>query len=111
MNKKPKYLVRPSDYCIFEIDQSNGCYRVYEEDILNRPNAYKHFTFENLTENYDFFPITGKNLGYYEEKNDFEIKFMSWRCRPDGHGGSKGGTKDEYLNYLDRVKRFNDETK
>jgi len=23
---------------------------------------------------------------------------MRWSCRPDGHGGSKGGTREEYDN-------------
>lgn len=54
--KNPKYLVRPNDFSIFELDPLNNCYRSHVE-IKNKPNAYSHFTFDNLTTNYNFFTI------------------------------------------------------
>lgn len=104
-----KYLVRPHDFAIFEVDPSNGCYRSYERiPKEHRHTAFSHFTFENLIKNYDFFEIEEVELEHYLEKHDFHYGFLGWQCRPDGHGGSKGGTMKEYLEYLDRVKRYQD---
>lgn len=98
----PKYLVRPHDFSIFDLDESNGCYRGWSRTPTtygdgSRPNAMNHFTFENLTENYGFFPIDESEIETYEEKSDDYYKFLSWQNRSDGHGGIKGGTYDEYL--------------
>ena len=96
-----KYLVRPNDYHIFEIDESNGCYRSYTKNITRsdgtRPDAQKHFTYENLTKNYNFFPITEDEISIFEEKNKQYNMFISWQNRSDGHGGIKGGTFEEFL--------------
>jgi len=102
MIKKIKYLVRPKDFHIFELDETNGCYRSWRSGEITdsdeiRPKAYPHFTFENLTKNYNFFPIDECELKTYEKKNKEYHEFISWQCRPDGHGGSKGGTYEEYL--------------
>lgn len=95
-----KYLVRPNDYHIFEIDESNGCYRSYTTKNVTRsdgtrPDAQKHFTYENLTKNYNFFPITEEEIQIYEEKNDQYYEFISWQDRSGG--GIKGGTFEEFL--------------
>lgn len=102
---KSKYLVRPSDYHVWELDESNGCYRSYSTRGITyldgtRPNAQLHFTFENLTKNYDFFPIDESDLQIWEDKNDFHNKYILWKSRSDGHGGSKGGTFEEFLETL-----------
>lgn len=102
MNNKPKYLVRPRDYHVFELDESNGCYRSWNTRKVTysdgtRPNAMLHFTFENLTENYDFFPIEESELDDYQKKNELYMRYISWINRPDGHGGTKGGTMEEYI--------------
>ncbi len=104
-NYSKKYLVRPEDFHIFELDKSNGCYRSYSARSVtysdgNRPNAQSHFTYENLTRNYGFFPIEKSKIKEYEEKNDLYFKYMSWTTRSDGHGGSKGGTFEEFLRTL-----------
>lgn len=96
---KPKYLVRPQDFSIFELDESNGCYRILLKNAIRIPNAMGHFTFENLTVNYGFFPIDESELDFYEHKSDDHYKFLSWQSRSDGHGGCKGGTYEEYLRY------------
>lgn len=70
--KIPKYLRRPCDNHIFEIDKTNYCYRSYTtrhvvDRFGNRPEAYQHFTFENLTRNYGFVSITKKQVKGYEK--------------------------------------------
>lgn len=99
---KPKYLVRPNDYAIFDLDESNGCYRSWSRKPITysdgtRPNAMKHFTYENLTLNYNFFPIEETELSYYEDKHNEHMEFILWESRSDGHGGIKGGSYEEYL--------------
>ena len=99
---KPKYLVRLNDFSIFDLDESNGCYRGWSKKPITysdgtRPNAMTHFTFENLTENYGFFAIEESEIETYEQKCDEHYKFLSWQSRSDGHGCSKGGAYEEYL--------------
>ena len=55
-----------------------------------------HFTFNNLTKNYDFFSIDENEISFYEDKNKEYHCFLSWQTRSDGHGGTKGGTFEEY---------------
>jgi hypothetical protein len=99
---KIKYLVRPHDFHMFELDESNGCYRSWcNKDVTytdgTRPRAQKHFTLKNLTENYGFYPINESEIQEYEKKSKDYNKFRLWQDRSDGHGGIKGGTYDEYL--------------
>ena len=99
---KPKYLVRPDDFSIFDLDESNGCYRRWLKMPITysdgtRPPAMTHFTFENLTGNYGFFPIDESEIQTYQQKNDEWYNFIEWQDRSDGHGGCKGGTYEEYL--------------
>lgn len=112
MNNKPKYLVRPHDSHIFELDETNGCYRSWNTRKITyadgtRPNAMSHFTFDNLTINYDFFPIEENEIEEYQKKNKLYNKWLSWSNRSDGHGGVKGGTMEEYLEYIEKLKLFN----
>lgn len=111
MKNLPKYLVRPNDYAVWERFKDTDLYRTFEspgEEIKNRQDPYDHFTHEILTRRYGFFPIEEHELDKYLEKWKFEIKFTSWQHRNDGHGGIKGGTREEYLDYLQRVKEFNE---
>lgn len=87
----PKYLVRPDDFAIFKLNDEG----LYNQD--ERWAAQSHFTFQNLTENYDFFPATEEELPEWEKKHRLYMDWLLWHCRPDGHGGRKGGTMEEYL--------------
>jgi hypothetical protein len=78
---KPKYLVRPSDFSIFDLDETNGCYRGWSSKPLTdrngkRPKAMKHFTFENLTTKYKFFPIDESQIEFYEKRCDEHYKLL-----------------------------------
>ena len=102
VNPLPRYLVRPHDVHIFELDKSNNCYRSYSTRQVTyadgtRAAALSHMTYDNLTENYDFFPITEKILPDYEKKHQLYMDYSMWRSRSDGHGGVKGGTYEEFL--------------
>jgi hypothetical protein len=99
-----KFLVRKNDFHIFEVDETNGCYRSWSTKNVtdskgNRPQAMSHFTFENLTENYDFFPIQEEELEFYNNKHNIYLNYFKWTNISDGHGGIKGGTFEEYVNY------------
>ena len=99
--KKTKFLVRPSDFMRFEIDESNGCYRYYEKKPnKNRQTAYTHFSYDILVNNYNFIPVEENNikaLESYDKQHELHYKFVVWQTRSDGHGGNKGGTMEEYL--------------
>lgn len=89
MGKNSKYLVRPSDNSIFELDESNGCYRGHggpTDSDGNRPPAYSHFTYENLTENYSYFPIKETEIAKYEELNKKYYRELSDHIKFDHHG-------------------------
>lgn len=98
---KSKYLVRPDDFAIFEVDESNGCYRAMSnEPISNRPNAYNHFTYDNLTLGYGFFPIDEFEVVIYKQKSEEYHNYLTYKTRSDGHGGIMGDTTfDEYIEY------------
>ena len=103
-NMEPtKFLVRPRDYHIFDLDESNDCYRSYSTRSVTyadgtRANASLHMTFDNLVNNYEFMPILPTELSFYEMKHDEYMEYVKWATRSDGHGGSKGGTFEEFLN-------------
>ena len=99
------FLVRPHDFHIFDIDEKTGWYRSYSTRTVtdsegNRPRAREHMNFMNLTENYDFIPATEDELPKYEKQHRLYMDYMMWHTRSDGHGGSKGGTMEEYLETL-----------
>ena len=98
MKKQSKYLVRPHDSHVFEVDPTNGCYHSWStRNSANRPRAYDHFTYENLTQNHNFFEIEESEIERYDKKNDIYHDWIGWTTRSDGHGGSKGGTFEEYV--------------
>lgn len=106
--KNSKYLVRLRDSHIFEIDDYNNCYRSYTCKEVKmygtneQSHAQSHFTYENLTSNYNFIPIDESEIEYYANKNDEYHNFINWQHRSDGHGDIKGGTYEEYLDYKKR---------
>lgn len=86
-----KYLVRPKDYAIFEVDYTNGCYRCFSDKYKrNRFHAYAHFTYKNLTEGYGFLPISKEDIPKYEKLAHTYWGIMIKYTEPDGHGGNKG---------------------
>ena len=108
-DKKPKYLVRTRDYHIWELDPSNGFYRSYSCVVKypdgTIPNARPNMNYEDLTKIYGFIPIKKDQLEIYEKKHQEYLDFTSWQCRSDGHGGSKGGTFGEWIEYKELNKR------
>lgn len=100
MKKLPKFLVRPRDYHIWELDESNNCYRSWScRDVTysdgTRPNAQKTFTLELLLE-CDFFPIEESEVDFYDKKHSEYLTYSSWLCRSDGHAYVNGFPTTEY---------------
>jgi len=103
----PRYLVRPSDHHVFEIDPSNCRYRSATlRDDPNRPFAYLHFTYDVLTDNYGFFPIREDQLDEYltmdEELNLAYNEHLS-------HGISYGCTIQEFAAMKRDPNKYRDE--
>ena len=108
MKEKPKYLVRPHDFHVWELHPKSGRYQPrFKTPLENRQDPYEHWDFDTLVGIHNFIPIEDDELDYYEKKNDYELGFFSWQARNDGHGGAKGGTREEYAAYLIRVEEFN----
>ena len=61
----PKYLVRPPDYCLFELDEKTQCYKGYGTPT----EPYFHFTYDNLVNNYGYHSIEEGEISLYEEKS------------------------------------------
>jgi hypothetical protein len=92
-NNLPKYLVRPSDYALYELYVDEDGHEYYIHAYKDGPRYYgnKHFTYELLTDlgSGSFFPITESKIDYYEDKNaEYWVEY-SRTHRNDGHGGIK----------------------
>ena len=62
----PEYLVRRSDFMIFKFNKKFNAY-----NTLDSPQEpYMHFTYRNLTQNYDYFPINKDEIYIYKAKKD-----------------------------------------
>jgi len=111
MDNKPKYLVRPTDSQIFDLDQSNGCYRLWNKPQITysdgtRASAMLHFTLENLTSGYGFFPIEESEIDKYLKKSEQYLNYINWYNRSDGHGSIKGGSYEKYLAYKAKTNKY-----
>ena len=94
--EKPDFLVRPSDFTVFS-KQTNGKYRIDISDIPEqRGSEYEY----EVLKSHNFFPCTQEELPDVKKKHDFHYAYLKWAYRSDGHGGSKGGTIEEYKEYL-----------
>jgi hypothetical protein len=84
-----KYLVRPSDYMVWELREDLGLYEIMDpptDRFGNKPIPYDHFTFENLTA-HGFFPITEDELGLYAKLRENHYQALSEQLRANnGHG-------------------------
>lgn len=101
MSMNPKYLIRPSDFELFELYRDDIRYqaRYISNYLENAPEPYPHFTYENLVNNYDFFPIDEDEIEKYSLLSNQKWEYEKWRCTNDGYGGLKfkKETFDEYL--------------
>ncbi len=78
---KARYLVRPDDSCIFEyVEEHGGVYRPMGSEFP----SYAHFTYENLVEVYDFFPIAVGQVSFWQKKSKEHYK--SLQEDSNGHG-------------------------
>lgn len=81
--KLPKYLVRPDDYMVFILDETNNCYKTTDCPF----QAHKYFTFDTLTKNFGFFPIEEDKVNVYEKLCNLYYGYIVYTRRNDGHGG------------------------
>lgn len=88
-----KYLLRPDDYAVFTQNE-DGTFS-HDESGQHMPYRYKEAALLTL----GFIPKDELNWPEIMEKRDFYTRYMNWYTRSDGHGGSKGGTLEEFLQY------------
>lgn len=97
MTNLPKYLYRPNDYTVFyRVETEEGFTYIHE---INHERGYTGhgYQYETLIA-CDFKPCTKADFKWLKEKNEEYYDWLSWSHRPDGHGGCKGGTIEEYRN-------------
>ncbi len=100
-NTNPKYLYRPSDYSIFQITD-DGTYT--HQDNINREWVGHKYSYETLI-GHNFVPCTEDDFDWLKEKRELYYEYVAWASRSDGHGGSKGGTFEEFLEIKNREKK------
>lgn len=104
MGNLAKYLVRPIDHQIF-VEGSDGRYRPWFKSNQGLSGGRGHAK-ATLVNNFGFFEDIEENAGLHIHINDTYAAFRSWKTRPDGHGGVKGGTWEEFMEYQDRVEKY-----
>lgn len=103
----PKYLVRPDDYVVFVSQTENpGLYAVKSSLEQWPDHLHNWYKYQRLIDG-GWFPCEESELDEMKKKHDAHMDFVVWQCRSDGHGGRKGGTMEEYLEYKERVEAYN----
>lgn len=97
----PKYLVRPDDHAIFEIQPDIMRYGLFGK-IKNKPKAYDHFTYENLVNHYGWYPINEDEIPKHQALNHRWNQIWSKYMESDGHDGVKGrdGLTPEEIDFI-----------
>lgn len=93
MGDLPRFMYRPNDFSIFQrVDEANF---VMQDNIERQwvGNKYPH----DVLVIHGFIPCSEEDFEGLKEKHDLHYEFLSWQSRSDGHGGSKGGTFEEFL--------------
>lgn len=101
----PKYLVCPNNYKIFTLNPENNEY--YSELIGANRNQLQSYSYDTLVNIHHFYPAKECELEMYKKKSDEYYEFVNWQSRHDGHGGSKGGTYEQFLRHKKDVKKYN----
>lgn len=101
----PKYLVCPNNYNIFTLNPENNEY--YSELIGANRNQLQSYSYDTLVNIHHFYPAKECELEMYKKKSDEYYEFVNWQSRNDGHGGSKGGTYEQFLRHKKDVKKYN----
>ena len=92
-----RYIYRPNDYAVFVEARDNQFTLKATVDkgwAITESNSY---TYEELVGNYGFIECTVDELPKLKKQEDLEFEFTTWQSRPDGHGGAKGGTREEFM--------------
>lgn len=96
-NKYPKYVYRKSDYRILRFIHEDYYFINYDGVRLNPfEKGYSPAEILNSTR---FKPCKRSDFKKLKKKHDIYTGYISWRDRPDGHGGFKDGTFEEYKRY------------
>jgi hypothetical protein len=95
--EKKAYMYRPSDYSVYT-KRSDGRFVPIDCSDMEGLRGFE----EDLLRSHGFVECEEDDLATLKEKKTEHYAFLSWYCRPDGHGGRKGGTIEEYREHLKR---------
>jgi len=94
MKELPLFFYRPDDFVIFEKIENDNY--VLQDNLLR---SHRHeYSYECLC-SHNFIPCTESEFPLLKENHDQWMEYMKWYTRSDGHGGSKGGSFDEFLKF------------
>lgn len=85
----PQYLVRPDDFVVFTLRNTDGEYSADKNSIIK----YRYKSLVDL----GFYAATEEDLPELKKKSHLYYQWLIWESRPDGHGETKGGTFEEFL--------------
>lgn len=90
----PDYFYRPNDFTVYH-KREDGTYS-HQIDIDRGWSGGGGYQYETMVAS-NFIPCTPEEFPELKRKSKLYYEYLSWSCRPDGHGGSKGGTFEEFL--------------
>lgn len=101
----PKYLARPSDGSIWSLNDDGETYSSKDfKDKFPDNITHKH-SLKSLI-NSGFYEVSENQFPELEKIGNEYYEFIIWQSRSDGHGGSKGGTKEEFIEHKKRVSEW-----
>lgn len=91
----PKYLARPTDGEVWSI---NSDWKTYSNKTSKEknPKHEHHKTHYQVLIDFGFYPVEEKDFIDLERIGKEYREYQNWASRPDGHGGVKGGTIEEF---------------
>ena len=96
-DKIPDYMYRPNDYSIF--NRVDDIHFKHSMNVNIENHVGHKYTYEVL-KSHGFKPCDESEFKDLEAKHELYLAYNSWASRPDGHGGCKGGTIEEYLEII-----------
>lgn len=92
----PKYLARPTDGEVWVLNEDRSTY----SNLDFKTNYPEHIQYKHsliLLKNIGFYAVTEDDFADLKKKGEVYMDYLKWSGRPDGHGGCKGGTMEEFL--------------
>lgn len=102
--QRPKYLARKDDGAVWSLNNDGITYS-HMEHKEKYPDNIHHQYFQDTLLKCGFSPVTEEDFPKLQALGKEYYEYLSWTSRSDGHGGSKGGTIEEFRKYKSKLKK------